>query len=153
MVSRDVVTEHLYDSFVSTLTSTVGLGMERRGHAEVNSSQPVQSFPKAADESGVVVGDNVKWKSILAVPMFEEQGRKIFNGRVSTTRDQPDVSPQATSDGHNTIRAIILGERANEVGANAVEAAVRNRKGSERAARTVGGGFIALALVTPRNVE
>lgn len=153
MVSRNVVTEHLYDSFVSMLTSTVGLGMERRGHAEVNSSQPVQSFPKVADESGVTVGDDVEWKSILAVPMFEEQGHKIFNGRVSMTRDQPDVSPQATSDGRDTIRAIVLGERTNEVDANAVEAAVRHRKGVERAARTVGGGLIALALVIPWNVE
>ena len=108
LVSRDVVTEHLYDSFVSTLTSTVGLGMEKRGHAEVNSSQPVQSFPKAADESGVAVGDDVEREPVLAIPMSEEERCEVFRRDVCARGNEAEVAAEPVAAMNPDLKGHIL---------------------------------------------
>ena len=84
----------------------------------------------------------VRWQTILAVPVHEEQCNKIFSGDVSATRYETNVGAKVACHCCNTVKAFIFGKLSHEIDGNALTTAVRHEQWVERV-----GGFDIKCLV------
>lgn len=60
-------------------------------HLQFNPGQEVQHLPEMADKELVMVTNNVKQQSILAVPVAKEQSGKVFSRDVVAAKNNAEI--------------------------------------------------------------
>ena len=88
----------------------------------------VEMFPKCRHKEFVTIRDYVQGKSVLAVPIIEEEGCEVFGREFGGCGNDSNVGTKAISYGKDAIKSLINRKRTYEVHGDRFAAIIRDRK-------------------------